>query len=140
MEQSLQMSLLVQTWRVVDVLAPGMAKDPRLDCDCDVDAHGPFDNMSFTFSREFGTGEEDYYPLEFEVSTYFEGHSVVQDWEYAMDGGKMSSVSTSFKGPNSNWPFPVEFGIQGVLQQDAYSHLSITDVSLKIPQALLWRK
>lgn len=139
MQVDLQMSVLLQTWRVIEILSSPGFKDPQIGCECR-DGKSSFGEMSFSFERELGNRKRDLNPLEFDVSDF---GGVVDDcaWEWDRNNTLMKSISAQFRGPNPLWKFPVDFRIDAIRHgSDGFQNaLSLTDANLKIPIALLFR-
>jgi hypothetical protein len=140
MDISLQMSVLVQTWRVIDILSSPGLRDPQIGCQCR-QGKSCFSEMSFIFERDFGDGHEETRPLEFDVSDF---GGVVDDlaWEWDQNNVSLKAISAEFCGPNAIWDYPAHFKIYALRRgSDGFKNsLSLSDATLKIPIALLFGK
>jgi len=131
MDVGLQMSVLAQTWRVIDILSAPSYKDPRSDCDCDGGCGDfAFSHMLFTLEREFGDGEENRNPVEFRTDDYIRNSPEV-DWIWGKSAAKMKGVSQSFDDGHST------FDLQAIWHGEEGNQLSIIDVGLSIPISIL---
>ncbi|KAJ3355482.1 hypothetical protein HDU91_005671 [Kappamyces sp. JEL0680] len=134
MARNMQMSILIQVWRLVEMLAPKLSRDTRFECT----PSSP--GLDIRLEREFGTGEPDDRPCEFPTVMLFE-QKIQVDWKWEQeDKGKIMKVSTEFKSDGLDLEFPSYFSVQGLQHGDDYDFLSLTDIRIKVPKCYLMCK
>ena len=66
-EAAIQISVILQIWRVIDLIATSNMRDARVDCTCSIE-DCCYRKMIFTFNRDLGDGIDDFNPLELAVA------------------------------------------------------------------------
>ena len=140
MERDLQMSLVAQIWRVVDVLTPKTARDPKFDTGVTVsnDPHY-YSDLDVKLERVWDKNDEqgDTKKLEFE-SISFGPQSRCDfeiNWEWNTEKGKIRSITCTFKDRGDRYGFPVFFELTGIMFGENFDFVSLSDVRVKIPKS-----
>ena len=143
MRLNIQMALLTQIWRIVEVLAPKKARDYRFETLPSLDgAQSVYYDILIKLERELGLGEPDQRPCEFppvsiSPNTHDQQANLTINWEWNTGAGKLRSVTSSFSLRGDRFDFPAHFEITGLHHGENYDFCSISHIALRVPKAYI---
>jgi hypothetical protein len=128
-----QMAVLIQVWKLIEMLAPKQSRDVRFDC------QPTSPPLEIRLEREFGEGESDHLSCEFPAVSLFE-QKIDVAWKWEHEKGNIMQVETEFKSMGLDVPFPAHFCVKGLQHGDEFDYLSLVDVQIRVPKAYLMCK
>lgn len=128
MDNDRQMAMLVQTWRVVDILGVPASKDIKLCADaecCNSEAE-------FTIEQENWTGIESKAHEFYAAIADPKICDIAIDWEWKSEHGHLHSATSNVE-INEN----MEMMVQSLVHGESNEFMSIFDVQLKVTKSFL---